>query len=114
MIETSRFEIIDFCSVMGSASYSLQLLQDATAGFCPRFLQPVFFGSMQLLIQIADRLTSRDTRLQDACAFVVIFFKRLKSRTSFAPIGAAIYQPRAEHSGVSRVAPPWVREPVTR
>ena len=31
-----------------------------------------------------------------------------------APTGAATYQPRAERSGVSRAAPPWVRDPVTR
>jgi hypothetical protein len=72
IIREASFEVIDLRGVMAPASYAVQLLQDSTMEAIPRFARPAYFGMMQLIVQLTDRLSSAKERRKDACAYVLV------------------------------------------
>jgi SAM-dependent methyltransferase len=72
IITEAGFEVVDFTGVIGRSAMGLQLFQDGICFNLPKFLRPLFFFIMQILIMIFDRAASQDSRNRDACTFIVV------------------------------------------
>ncbi len=72
IIARHGFEVVDVKAIMGPAATSIQLFQDATARYCPKFMRPLYFLPLQLLMQIFDRLCAEQSRDQDAAVYLVV------------------------------------------
>jgi colanic acid/amylovoran biosynthesis glycosyltransferase len=76
VVTENKFYIIDFYGLMGPASTSIYLLQDALISKIPCPLKPFFTIVMQGLSILADRLISKERMLEDACVFVAVSRKK--------------------------------------
>ena len=72
IVEEAGFQVREIHGELGPPAYALQILQDAGGFVLPRFLRPLFYAGMQILIQLADFSCPRRIREQDACIFVVV------------------------------------------
>lgn len=64
--ERAGFEVVEVRGVLGLTATAIQLFQDGTYTYVPRFLRPVYALIMQGLISLADRFYSEDERLKNA------------------------------------------------
>jgi SAM-dependent methyltransferase len=71
-IRECDFEIIEFLGLMGFASTSVQLFQDACMPKVPGFARPLFSWFMQTVAMLLDKLHSPSARAREACLFVVV------------------------------------------
>ena len=76
IIDDAGFDIELWRPVMGPAATSFQLFQDATYERLPGVFRPLYFFVFQLLMQVADAMTSHETKARDACVFVLVARKR--------------------------------------
>jgi SAM-dependent methyltransferase len=76
VVENTGFEVIDKEGIMGLAASGMQLFQDGAMAHIPRPARSVFSFGMQILIGLADRLSSRSEKQKDASVFVVVARKR--------------------------------------
>ena len=70
-LEDSGFKVIKMIGVVGPVATAIQLFQDATVRFLPRLLRSVFVALCQLAMQFFDSRCDPDTKIQDACIYVV-------------------------------------------
>lgn len=70
-VAAAGFTVSDVQGVLGLASASLQLFQDATARHVPRRLRWLYIGLMQQLVAFADRRYSVETRALDALVLAI-------------------------------------------
>ena len=106
MINNNRILVIDdnqaihddFRKILGRQRNATACLDDAEAVLFGNESTPTSESSFELDSAFQGQEGLERVRRANA----PIFMDRL-----FAPLGAATYQPRAERSGVSRVAPPW-------
>lgn len=66
------FEVVTQRGIMGLAATGLQLVQDSLYVALPRMLRPVVALGFQLLMALADRLQSDESRSYNALVFLVI------------------------------------------
>jgi SAM-dependent methyltransferase len=71
ILKEAGFHVIEIQGLMGLASTSIHLLQDALAPRIPRLLRPLFVLIMQALVITADHIHLPSDRTCDACTFVV-------------------------------------------
>jgi hypothetical protein len=71
-VEDAGFEVVRFEGIMGLAATGLQLIQDATYYYLPRFLRPGFALYLQTLIAVVDRVESWGGRELNALVFAVV------------------------------------------
>lgn len=74
-IQRSGFQVMSLHSIMGRASYALQLWQDATGRLVPRFVRPFYYASFQFLIWAIEKLRHGRYR-SDGCIYVVVARRR--------------------------------------
>ena len=72
VIVDAGFNIIESKSVMNLASSGLQLFQDGSIRLVPRFIRGIYSAAMQLLICLADKISSHKSGCEDASVFVII------------------------------------------
>lgn len=70
-VADAGFTVTDIRGVLGLASASLQLFQDATARHLPRGLRHAYVAMMQQLVGLADRRYSPETRARDALVLAI-------------------------------------------
>lgn len=70
-VADAGFTVSEIRGVLGLASASLQLFQDATASHLPRGVRQVYVALMQQLVGLADRRYSPETRARDALVLAV-------------------------------------------
>lgn len=70
-VADAGFAVSEIRGVLGLASASLQLFQDATASHLPAGLRQVYVALMQQLVGFADRRYSPQTRARDALVLAV-------------------------------------------
>jgi SAM-dependent methyltransferase len=85
LLEEHGFELLRFKGLMGPLASATQLWQDAAQLLLPGRLRPLFFRSMQRLMEIEDFLTPETVRIHDACVYVVVCRKRALEATPAEP-----------------------------
>lgn len=70
-IERAGFRIEHIRGIMNLAASGLQLFQDGSSAYIPRFLRPLFFWLNNRIIAIVDKLGSAESRNSDAGVFVI-------------------------------------------
>ena len=71
LMHDADWKVIDMAGVLGFAASALQLFQQASAPKVPVRLRKPFFGLMQGLIALTDRLYTPTGRLRNAAVFVI-------------------------------------------
>ena len=105
-ITTAGFDIWRTQSVLGMASYSIQLWQDATLDILPRVVRPLYIRGLQTIIGVIQR---RDTTRLSVDASIYIVHARKRSlpqlssaeeedhRLALATVEATAHIPPAAH-----------------
>ncbi len=76
LVEDSGFKVQTLRGVLGPAATAVQLLQESWLPRLPRFLRNAFVGAAQVMICVADQLSTQAFRDNDACVFVVAATKQ--------------------------------------
>ena len=70
-IQLAGYEIVTVKGVFGLESVALQSWQDATAGYLPEFIQPLYTRFFQAIIGLIER-RHPDKLSTDACVYIVL------------------------------------------
>ncbi len=72
VVESSGFQVVELSGIMGLASTSAQLFQDALMPKIPKPTRQLFTITMQLLVALLDKAHSPREKANNACIFVLI------------------------------------------
>ncbi len=75
IVEGAGFRIVSFHGVMGLVAACLQLIQDGTIWFMPRFARRLYALLMQAAIALADRRYSNESRVDNGLVLAVVAAK---------------------------------------